>query len=626
MSLPVLNVAVDFENNGTWQDISAYLKRVVIKRGSSRVESPLIRYEAGTATLVLNNDDRRFDPTNLNGPYTVPGGGTASSGIQQAQANKTLTYGHGVSVAVASVDPDTARATHRSVASTTSNSTSFTCSKPAGTASGDIMLAFQAGDWGNASSMTTPTGGATWALLGSIDGGAYVLHTKVWWKTAGGSEPATYSFAQATDSDGHVTIVSVQNGTGTPVMDTETNNGTAFFDTPALTPTGTADMEYRFVAGTGAGSGVTWDWSGTSGPDATAYTEISDSQSTSFTTGSCAYHTLDGLVTATGGTLVKPMRPIRVRAIWNSVTYDLFRGYVDSWDIEWNGPNWSEVTVPCTDAFKIFANRDRASSESVSAASELSSARVTRILDNAGWPSADRSIATGDVTLQSTTLSGNILEELLLTVDTEVGELYIDGAGKVYFRNRNAINNDSRSTTSNGTFGDGGGSELPYFDLSFSNDDTQLVNRVIITRVGGTQQMAEDTASQADYLIRTFERTDLLFNSDANALTMAQWVLSLSAQPELRFDQLTLKPQRDETNLYPQALNRLIGDRITVRRRPPGGGDMIEQDCFIRGIEHEITPGEWITRWTLQSGASGGSFFIIGNATRGRLDLNPLGF
>lgn len=626
MSLPVLNVAIDFANDGTFTDISSYLKGVTITRGSSRVESPLIRYEAGTAILKLNNNDRRFDPTNLDGPYTIPGSGVVSSSIQQAQCNQTLVYGHGVTVAVASVDPETAVATHRSAASTTSASTSFTCSKPASTASGDIMLAFQAGDWGGASSMTTPTGGATWALLGSIDSGDYTLHTKVWWKTAGGSEPSTYTFAQASSSDGHVTIVSVINGTGTPVIGTTTNNGTAFFDTPGITPTGLADLEYRFVSGTGGSSGVAWSWTGTSGPDGTAYTEITDSQSNSFTSGSCAFHTLDGLITETGGTLVKPMRPVRVRAIWNSVTYDLFRGYVDSWDIEWNGPNWSEVTVPCTDAFKIFSNFDRRSSDSVAAPSELSSARINRILDNAGWSATDRSIATGDVTLQATTLSGNIMEELLLTIDTEVGELYMGPDGKVFARNRNAINNDSRSTTSQATFGDGGGSELPYFDLTFSNDDTQLVNRVIITRVGGTEQVAEDTASQAEFLVRTFERTDLLFNNDAAALNMAQWVLSLSAQPELRFESLTIKPQRDETNLYPQALNRLIGDRITIRRRPPGGGDMIEQDCFIRGIQHEITPREWITRWTLQSGASGGSFFIIGNSTRGRLDLNPLGF
>lgn len=621
MSFPIINVAVDFENNGTFVDISAYLTQLSIKRGSSRVEGPIIRYEAGTCELTLNNSDRRFDPTNLAGPYTLPSG-QAASGIEQAVSNKVQTYGHGFTVACASTDPETVEASLRDSTVATSVSTSFTCAKPSGTVSGDVLVAFQTGDWGNASSMGTPTGGATWQQLTSRDAGANALHTKVWWKTAGGSEPSTYGFTQASSSDGVVVVAAVRDATGTPTFASTDNHGAAFFDTPSVTPSGTADYELRFVAATGGGSGSTWDWSSTDG-----YTEAEDAQSTSFTTASMAHKSLSGLSSGSGGTLVKPMRPVRVRAIWNSVTYDLFRGYVDSWDITWDGPNRSATTVPCTDAFKVFSNFDRRSTDSVSAPSELTSARISRILDNAGWSASLRSIATGDVTLQASTLNTNIMEELLLTNDTEVGELYVTGDGKVFFRNRNAINNDSRSTTSQATFGDGGGSELPYTDLTLSNDDTQLANRVIITRVGGTEQVAEDVASQAEFLVRTYERTDLLFNNDASALNMAQWVASLSAQPELRFESITIKPERDEANLFPQAFNRIIGDRITIRRRPPGGGTMIEQDYFVRGIEHQATPGTaWVTRWTLQSTAAGGSFFIIGNATRGRLDLNPLGF
>jgi hypothetical protein len=620
---PILNVAIDFENNGTFVDVSAYLRELTIKRGSNRVEGPIIRYERGTCELVLKNEDRRFDPTHLSGPYTLPSG-AATSGIQQAVANRTLSYGHGFTVAVASADPEVVDASLRASSSATSTSSSFACAKPTGTASGDILVACQSSDWGDASSMATPTGGATWQLLGSLDAGPNLLHTKVWWKVAGGSEPSTYGFSQANASDGVVVVAAIRDAaSGTPQLASTNNHGTAYFDTPGLTPTGTADYELRWVAGTGGGSGVTWDWSGTDGP----YTEAHDVQSTSYTSASMAHKSVAGLSSFGSGTLVKPMRPVRVRVIWNSVTYDLFRGYVDSWDIAWDPPNGSTATVPCTDAFKIFSHFDRRSSDAIAAPSELSSARINRILDNAGWPASLRSIATGDVTLQASTLNGNLMEELLLTNETEVGELYMTADGKVFFRNRNAINNDARSTTSQATFGDGGGSELPYADLALTNDDTQLVNRVIITRVGGAEQVAEDVASQNEFLVRSYERSDLLFANDAAALNMAQWVLSLSAQPELRFESVTINPQRDGANLWAQALNRLIGDRITIRRRPPGGGTMIEQDYFIRGIEHKAVPGAaWVTRWTLQSSAAGGSFFIIGNATRGRLDLNPLGF
>ncbi len=775
-----MNVAIDFENNGTWSDVSAYLQRAEITQGSTRVESPIIRYEAGTCVLTLDNSDRRFDPTNLTGPYTMPEG-TPSSGTQQAVANKTLTYGHGFTVSIPSLDPETIEASLRSTSWNASWNTSYAVSKPTGTASGDVLVAFQTSDWGSAGSMGTPSGGG-WQLLTSRTYGSYTLHTKVWWKVAGGAEPSTYTFTQGVDSDGICVIAAVRDAaSGTPIFAGTGNNGTAFFDTPGIVPGGLADFELRFVSGTGAGSGVRWDWSGTDGP----YTETDDRQDDAFTTVSLAAKTLSALATGTGGTLVKPMRPVRVRAIWDApgtntnlvnntsfetnttgwavgtgttltrvstptpvdgswagqvsrsaaapsnvhliecqgitgatgtagkhvfvsawvripaatrskvtgvafaatgipatfvspvtggstfgsdtwqrielaatlsadvanvqlqfwtdgthtngqvVAYvddvhveisehDLFTGYVDSWDIEWTGPNSSSVTVPCTDAFKIFANIERTAVAAVGA-SETTGARINRILNGIGWPSSKRSISTGDVVVQATTLDGNALEEMQLTVDTEVGELYMSPDGMVFFRNRNAINNDARSNTSQATFGDAD-PELRYSDLTFTNDDTQLANRVIITRAGSSSpQQADDLASQAEFLVKAFERTDLIMTTDAAALNYAQYVLSLSAQPELRFDGLVVNPQRDETRLFPQVLNRLVGDRITVRRRPPGGG-LVEQECFIRGRKHEITPGSWLTSWTLQSTAAGGSFFIIGHATLGRLDNNPLGF
>jgi len=774
-----MNVAIDFSNDGTWSDVSAYLQRVEITQGSTRVESPIIRYEAGTCVLTLDNSDRRFDPTNLSGPYTIPEG-SPTSGVQQAVANKTLTYGHGFTVSIPSLDPETVEASLRATSWNASWNTSYSVTKPTGTASGDVLVAFQASDWGSAASMGTPSGGG-WQLLTSRTYGAYTLHVKVWWKVAGGSEPSSYTFTQAAESDGITVIAAVRDAaTGTPIFDGTGNNGTAFFDTPGIVPGGLADYELRFVAGTGAGPGVTWDWSNTAG-----YTEQQDRQDDSFTTVSLASKSLSGIVTQSGGTLVKPMRPVRVRAIWDApgtgvnmadnpsfetntdgwvpsaesaltrvsspappdgswcgqvsrlsanafnihliecqgisgatgtagkhvyvsarvrvpaaslpkvtgvaiaavgipatfvspVTgpstfvadtwqrielatvlsadvdnvqiqfwtdgthtngsvigyvddvhveiseHDLFTGYVDSWDIEWTGPNSSTVTVPCTDAFKIFANIERTAVSAVGAG-ETTGQRINRILNGIGWPSGKREIATGDVVVQATTLEGNALEELQLTADTEVGELYMSPDGKVFFRNRNAINNDDRSNTSQATFGDED-PELRYVDLTFTNDDTQLANRVIITRAGSSNpQQADDVASQEEFLVKAYERSDLIMTTDGAALNYAQYVLSLSAQPELRFDGLVVNPLRDEERLFPQVLNRLIGDRITVRRRPPGGG-LVEQECFIRGRKHEITPGSWLTTWTLQSTAAGGSFFIIGHPTLGRLDNNPLGF
>lgn len=333
---------------------------------------------------------------------------------------------------------------------------------------------------------------------------------------------------------------------------------------------------------------------------------------------------LAGPYVAAGVTQVLPMVGARTRATWNGVTYDLFRGYVDAWLVNWDVA-WGDVTVPCTDAIKVLSNYQGVA-QVAAGAGEDTGARVSRVLTNAGWSATDRLIDVGDTTVQSTTLAANAWTECLLTADTEAGEVYVDGAGRVVFRHRQAAQLDSRSNTSQATFGDGAG-ELPYESLAISYDDTQIKNQVQVTRVGGAAQSAIDAASQALFLNRTYNRTDLVMQDDTNAANWANYVLYQNKNAELRFDSITINPHDDETNLFPQVLGREVGDRITVNRRPfPTGSSLISQDCFIRGIHHAVKNGrEWRTTWVLQAAAKF-SFFTLGNATLGVLDSNALGY
>ncbi|MFI0481747.1 hypothetical protein [Actinomadura sp. 9N215] len=326
-----------------------------------------------------------------------------------------------------------------------------------------------------------------------------------------------------------------------------------------------------------------------------------------------------------GTTQVTAMRAIRVMATWADTTYELFRGFVDAWDVEWSNPSYSECTVTATDGFKVLSGIDRPAVPEIGAG-ETTGARIARILDSAGWPSSDRTIAAGDSTVQATTLEGSALAEMQKTADSEIGELYIDAGGRVVFRNRTALITDHRSTDPQAVFGDGGGGELPYEDLFISTDDATFFNAVRVTRAGGTEQSVTDSASQAVYYPRTFKPSeDLILVTDADALNYAQWILHVSRDPELRFVELTVNPRSDPATLFPHSLGRGLGDRITVIRRPPGGGT-ITRDQFIRGIAHEFSPKYWRTKWTLQSAEKFGSFFTLDHAELGRLDSNALAY
>lgn len=326
---------------------------------------------------------------------------------------------------------------------------------------------------------------------------------------------------------------------------------------------------------------------------------------------------LDGPYVTGGATQVTPMRGVRVQALWDGVLYDLWRGYADSWLPTSGQGDTAQVVLTCSDAFKVLSGVRRAEAPPVGAG-EDSGARVDRILDSIAWPAADRMIATGNSTVQATTLQGSALEELQLVAETELGELYVDAGGRVVFRNREAVLEDPRSASSQGTFGDADG-ELCYAQAPMEYDDATLRNQARITREGGTEQVADDAASQAAYLTRTYERSGLVMETDGVAAGYAQWVVAQGAEPELRFRELVIDPHEDDL-LWPQVLGRDLGDRITVRRTPPGGGDRIERGALIRGVLIEVTGDEvWQVTWPLQATRSY-PFFVLDDPERGLLD------
>lgn len=338
---------------------------------------------------------------------------------------------------------------------------------------------------------------------------------------------------------------------------------------------------------------------------------------------------LAGPYVSGGVTELTPMVRVRLTAIWSGVAYPLITALADSWVPDYNTPTWSITTLTATDADKVFATEDRAAVAPVGA-SEDSGARISRILDSAGWNADDRSIPAGDSTLQATTLDGNVMSELLLTQDSELGELYVDALGSVVFRNRLALLTDARSNTAQAVFGDAGigAGEIPFAASPVDYDDQTLANRVSITRVGGTEQVAEDTASQAKYLRKTYQRADLIMETDGEALNYAGQLLSQAKEPELRFRQVDFNVARAGTGdlIWPALLARELGDRVTVRRRPPGGGSVNERDVFIRGIAMSSDGADWKVSFNPLQAASRAQFFTIENPTLGRIGLNAIAF
>lgn len=329
-----------------------------------------------------------------------------------------------------------------------------------------------------------------------------------------------------------------------------------------------------------------------------------------------------------GVTAVTPNRVVRVRATWAGITYNVWRGFADEWLPGYvKGDSYANVTLTATDGFKVFGKNSRPAGTAVGVG-ELSGTRIRRVLDSASWPAADRIIDVGQTLLQSTTLEGDALSEAQLVSDTEVGAFYIDAAGRAVFRDRFAPLRDARSNTSQAVFGDNLTTELPYVGIEPSADDEQLVNQARITRAnGGVEQVSQDATSRQQNWTHSHEASDLLMQTDTVAKDYGSFIVYTSKDPEYRFVSLTINPLSDPTNLFPHILGREIGDRVTVRRRPPGGGSLIERDVFIVGINHDVDfrAGTWMTTWQLQS-ATKYSFMVWDHSILGQWDHNAYAF
>ena len=248
--------------------------------------------------------------------------------------------------------------------------------------------------------------------------------------------------------------------------------------------------------------------------------------------------------------------------------------------------------------------------------SETAAARIGYVLDVAAWPTGLRDLDTGQTSLTSVTLSDQTANEAIQAIaEGERGLVFANPGGTVVFQDRHwrVLN----AATPGAVLGDGGGIELPIGDIVAGYDVQDVWNHVVVTPNGGTAVTASDAASQAAYYRRSLELS--LQTTDRNeAQSAADYMLARYKDPHLRVNQVTLLGGSG-TSIWPHALGGDISTRWTVRRRPPAGGT-IETDVHLEAVTHDIQPGPvWTTTWSL-SPADPQQYWVLDDTTLSVLD------
>lgn len=322
-----------------------------------------------------------------------------------------------------------------------------------------------------------------------------------------------------------------------------------------------------------------------------------------------------------GGFGLRPMRKVRIRCTYGATTYYLFTGYLEDMQFSYRRALDADVVWRCVDAFKYFASVKLNGAYT----NENTKWSIDTWLTNIDWPAADRQLFLGASSVQAGTFVNTpALTHFRNAEAAESGLFFIDGQGRPTFHDR--YYRLTNSLTSAATFGDDlAGAELPLLTFGVAWGDQFIWNEARITRTGGVEQVAEDTTSQADYFTRTYTAT-LPMADDNEALGLAQYFVSRYKEPSFRFTHVVLDGLMDD-DLWPYMLGLNIGDRITVRSRVIGfqavtdPTQVVEQDCYIEGIRHDVTfdPISWRTTFQL-SPVDALQYWILENATYGILD------
>ena len=304
-----------------------------------------------------------------------------------------------------------------------------------------------------------------------------------------------------------------------------------------------------------------------------------------------------------------PLRKVRISANNNF----LFSGYTTAYNYTWDKEqNIGYVDIELSDAFRLF-NMSSITSVASATGGQTTGTRITAILNQIGFPSSMRNIDAGSTTVQADPGTSRTSLQAFQNMEfSEQGGFYVEPSGDVRFISRSAIQSKSGA---NPTFFSNDGTGINYRNIVTALDDKLIINTTSITRAGGTAQTASNTASQIKYFPHSYTATDLLVQTDAQALDIARAYTATRAETTLRVDALTLDLNTaDYAAGTTAALTLDFFDTIRVKNVGQDG-TVIDKTLQCMGVAHEITPGTWNTTFVTSEPII--DSFIIGSSLYG---------
>ena len=311
-----------------------------------------------------------------------------------------------------------------------------------------------------------------------------------------------------------------------------------------------------------------------------------------------------------------PNRKVRVSATYDGDSYFLFSGYTSAYNYTYaKDQELGYVEIKCTDAFRLF-NLANVTTVSGTSAGQATGTRIGNILSQISWPATMRTLDTGDSLVQADPSTARTSLQAMKNAEfSEQGAFFISPEGNAVFKSRTNLQKMAGGAV---TYFANDGTGIGYFNITTALDDKLVINQANITMIGGTTQSATDATSIAAYFPHSMNQPNLIVQTDAEALNIAQAYVATRKDTTLRIDNLTLDLCTPNYDAGITAALSLDYFNVVKIKNVQQDSTYIEKTLEVVGVAHEITPAYWRTSFTTSEPII--EAFIIGNSTYGIID------
>jgi hypothetical protein len=244
--------------------------------------------------------------------------------------------------------------------------------------------------------------------------------------------------------------------------------------------------------------------------------------------------------------------------------------------------------------------------------------RLTRTLDDAGWPTVWRDLEEGVQTVGAYRAAGVQPSSYMQEVDNaEQGKVFVNRAGHVEMLNRDTM----QGTNIVASFDDNN-VDLPFTDIVVNAHNISAITNSVTAKYRFGSVERTDAGSIAAYGIQNESVNVGLIDDADDATAIADTIIATKKDPRTIVKQLNINVRADVAGLVPAMSGLELGDDITVSFTPTGVGDALWRAVTVQGLTHTISRDGWRSQLYLRAGSIdvNGALLVLNDDTYGKLD------